>query len=619
MKYTPRCFPLAALIAASALFLPTSGYAQQTWTGAGDNVWNAGGGYDGVTGFNDWTGGSGGGVWGGNTFNDTTDNAVFGGSGGATGGTINVDDTGIAGPPTVGAAPFTAPDMEFKSGTWTIQSNTSDPITGAPIDYLVEGAALPSGGFDPTLISVDSGAGPVTISAPIQISDVGPDQQTFVYNSSSSTLTLGSIDFGAYVSGATNDRRLQLSGNSSGGTIVLAGTYTSSSVYGGSINFGNNGTGVYTLASTADFSHFNTGLTNNNAENNAFNFNGDILNIATSKFDGNQTLSFANPSSGDLVNLVGAQQIVLNVYDSMKHGQPQDPFGANITGLATFKQGTADQSSWAGGINLDGSSVGLSAVSGGRLNWNATMGGNAPRGIIVNATADSTGVVVLANGYNYNEADGNGGGVQPSSVLSGDIQHGTALVTNTSGSAFGSSALPVNVEAGATLGGTGIITQQIVAVDKTSVLSAGDAGQSNLGIAASIGTLHLTGGVQATSGLTMDFKLATPGASDSLDLGAGAFTLGGTVTVNLTAFDGTFTGGTFELASGTGTWSDAGATFVFAPPAGYSVTSYSFNANGDGQFDVTLAVPEPSTYALMCLALLVLIGSGKLRKLNAQG
>jgi hypothetical protein len=235
----------------------------------------------------------------------------------------------------------------------------------------------------------------------------------------------------------------------------------------------------------------------------------------------------------------------------------------------------------------------------------------------------ATVVLSSASGNTYNEEDGNGY-LLPGSTKAADLKTGS---TNTSGGAFGFASTTgndpsnpghnhtlanfVELEAGAVLGGTGIASQQIVADGPTSTITAGDPGQASLSLAPSLGTLHLAGGVSAPSGLTLSFKISADGLSnDKLDLGAGAFSLSGPITVDFTSLGTVLPGTTYILATGTGAWSDTGATFSSTSrPDGLFLESFDFNpALGADSFSVEFKVaPEPSTWMLMGLGVLALV------------
>jgi hypothetical protein len=591
-----------ATAAILVLLLPTTGRAQtnQTYTG-GTGVWDAGttADWSGAT----WTAGNNA------IFNKAPANTV------TVSGTVNVNE------------------LEFiNSGATTISGGTID-----------ETAHSTTAG-DPTLISDTGSSGPVTISSQIELADLGGDEQNFITNSSSNNLTLGSIDFGAYTinPAAIGNRRVQLNSSSALGIITLAGTYTDSVAnHYGTFNVNTNTGGIY-IAASANFSGYLNGVLSNYAGGSEY--------ISNSTFLSTFEFTEANANGGaNAINLVGAQTIQASLYDSMKgsgtkivDGNNTPPTSVSINGYAHINQSTAAQSTWAGYINLDGSNINLSAVTGGRLNVTGNLGsaaltsnGSSPEGMIVSGG----GTVVLGNpnGSNYNEEDGLGY-IQTLNPVAADLQSGTTLITNTKGSAFGAvtssgknpnGSVPllttnpaiVKLEAGATLGGTGISTEQIVAEGATSVITAGDPGQAGLGIAPSFGVLHLTGGLAAANGLTLDFKLDGTYDNDAISLGSGTLTLNGTVTVNFSSVDGSVvTGNIYTLMTGTGSWTGSAPSFDFTTPAGYVLdksyngTGYDFN-NGNGDpdtadtFTVEFALaPEPSTYGMLGLGLLALIG-----------
>jgi hypothetical protein len=420
--------------------------------------------------------------------------------------------------------------------------------------------------------------------------------------------------------------------------MVFTGTYTATNPNGGELNFGAyTGQGTYTLTPTANFTNFNTGL-GPGQEGRSFSFDGTVLNIETSKFDGNQTLGFGLATSGNLVNIVGAQNIALSIYSGMKYdtspSTPDDGSGVTDAGEMIFNQSTADDSTWSGGVDMNGENVTLEAVTGGRLNYNSVLYHASPHGITVNAQAG--GVVVISGNSSYYLADGNN--VDHGYTTVASLEGGTTLITNgTSGNTpFGSSAGNINVSAGATFGGNGATggSQLTKMLASTAVLAPGDPGQSNLNINPSIGTLDLQGGLEADNGLTMDFKLTgeglTAGTSNDF-LEVSSFTLGSgkTVTVNLTALDAleTGAGNDYVLFSDSNSDFDSAtaANFDVIAPTGYALDPTYDGNGGNGGYDYTdgvlrvqlVATPEPSTYGLIGFGLLALVAIGRFRKLAA--
>ena len=106
-----------------------------------------------------------------------------------------------------------------------------------------------------------------------------------------------------------------------------------------------------------------------------------------------------------------------------------------------------------------------------------------------------------------------------------DIDNGTLLVNNTAGTGTGSGA--VNVNAGATLGGTGSM-DGLVTVAGTGHIAPGSGG---------IGTLALEGGLTLNNGSILDIEADVGGTCDKIVVSGGDFT-GATsadgVTVNVT-------------------------------------------------------------------------------------
>jgi len=165
----------------------------------------------------------------------------------------------------------------------------------------------------------------------------------------------------------------------------------------------------------------------------------------------------------------------------------------------------------------------------------------------------------------------------------------------------------------------------------TSVIAPGDAGQANLGIHPTIGTLTLAGGLEADTGLTMDFKLDGEGTmvgKDSDELIVSSMTLNGPLTINLTALDTLLTGaGNFyTLVQDNGDWDGTPSSVTVNAPAGYELDTdfggglgYVLDQTpGSGSFSVELvATPEPSTWAMM-FGGLVLLAVRLRRKLARQ-
>jgi hypothetical protein len=554
-----QIFPLQ--IAALACFLANSiARADETW-GGGSGQWDVGNTAD-------WSGAT----WaegydpGTDTFTNPGSIADFTSSG----GTVTVDDSQAGG--SVGASYL------YFSG-----DNGAYTLTGDPI--YTDGSA--------GLIVYDNQTEAVTINNTLTIR--GGNDQFFGNEGTNGLLTLNStINY-------EGNRNSLFINNDGGGRTVVNGTVNAP---GTVLYLGTNGgsAGIYEFGASSDLTSLGNG---GSGTGSSLGVDGGTALLDADTFSSTSTFAI-NGSNGDashgiLTNgaFIGTQEIT------------DERATAFLGGNAPVASG------WAAGIYLDNgpTTITLSQVAGGRFTYyggqgyaNVGIDGNNGTYLITSGA----GTVVLAGVSTYT---GN-------NTLAADLNAARTLITNTSASAFGNNTGVVQVEANALLGGTGISTQQIVAMVSTSILTAGDPGDAGLGIAPSIGTLHLGGGLQALNGLTLDFKLDdvdglgnTAGIDSDLIL-IGNLTLGGTVTVNFTNLGSVATGQVYTLlfASGSNVL-EPGTTFDVNAPTGYALddsyngTGYKFNTR-TGTFSAEfMAVPEPSTYAMLFggLGLLVLI------------
>lgn len=254
--------------------------------------------------------------------------------------------------------------------------------------------------------------------------------------------------------------------------------------------------------------------------------------------------------------------------------------------IRTIGGNTAHTSTFSGFINPNsGVDLRFVAANGGRANFTGTMSsGGTTRPLKIEAQPN--GIVALA-------AAGGFGITRPVNVNSG-----TLLILNSSGSGAGSGA--VTVASGAALGGTGIQTSAITASTATSILTPGDI---DTGGDSQIGNLRLHGGLTANSGATFNFDINNA-SIDTIDFSAAALSLGGTATFNFTNLGTVLTGTPYDLFTGTGAWSGS-PTFAFNAPAGYMLDlsygdgdGYDWNP-GANELSVQFAViPEPASVVL---------------------
>jgi fibronectin-binding autotransporter adhesin len=506
-----------------------------------------------------WEDGAGGTPWQDNGVNNTpyTSSSANVATFQNNGGTVNV-----AADVTAGYMIFNANSAETLNGTGTITIATgngvfeNDTNNNVTIDNNLQlDDSIDSDRFD----IGDGGNNTVTFNGNISYvgSNVRPSGQALIFNGGANT---NFVLNGSFSGSPTVPGRLILSG----GTITLNGDFSGANpsnllevdqgnVYLGSSNLGTGqiglGGGVVTtpVVLTVGAQHITNTISAGN-------------------------YAFTNPfTSGSVV--IGGSTASVSTYDSIN---------TIVTGLT------------------------LTAVSGGRVNIGTISGNGDVSGLI----KTGAGTVVLT--ANSNETVFNGFNGQTAPYLS-DIQQGRLLVNSTasgSQSAFGTDAGNIQVEGGATLGGTGSVlgTQKVVAVTGSSIIAPGDSG-ADLGTP-TIGTLHLMGGLTVASGATLAFKINGDAGfegtnNDLLDLGGGDFTPAGNLTfdfANLGTIQTSQPGSPnfYTVISGSGFWDDSGVTgYTFNAPPGYVVARYNFDSFGD-TFSVDFqVVPEPSTYALM--------------------
>jgi hypothetical protein len=474
------------------------------------------------------------------------------------------------------------------------------------------------GSVDPAAINFDSTTGDYTVNAGAAGSiDLGAANNFTVSNAGSNAVAINApITF----SGGSGSISLNLS-NTSTGNIIFGSTVTNADTSGTPQFFQVNAT-----AGTTEFNGNILGA-NSGSDPNSGSPTNDNITVA-----GGATV-LADNGNFDRFQVTGGSLLT--------HG------AVNVTATNAFTSNngtiggaTADVSTFSGSIANFGGTQTLAAAAGGQVNFTGDLfagGTGSSREII-----SGPGIINFAVSNDYAsqyQTPGN------NTAVGTEINTGaTLLITNTSGSATGAgtnqattngagggSNNVVQLDAGGTLAGTGITQQNVVAMGATSVLSPGGMSQAKV---SSIGTLHLDNGLTATSGLTVKFDLNGTGPSDLIEISsatlgnefdnpaAGAavtpLILSGNITFDFTNLGGALTNSEYTLftsASGT-PWDLSGANFIFDGPAGYTVNDLGVVDNGTTEnFEVNFtAAPEPSTWALIGLGALVLVGSGKLRK-----
>ncbi|HEY9249597.1 MAG TPA: autotransporter-associated beta strand repeat-containing protein [Rariglobus sp.] len=232
-----------------------------------------------------------------------------------------------------------------------------------------------------------------------------------------------------------------------------------------------------------------------------------------------------------------------------------------------------------------------------RVTGNTTA--NTTGTLQINSTANASYAGLLVNGSSGALSVSKSGGF--TQTLSGNsntysggttISGGMLLVTNTTGSATGTGAVAVN---GGTLGGTGF-------VDGATAVTGGNLAAGTDG---TVGTLTFNGtldiaGLSGTGQLKFD--LGAVGASDKIVANAFSF---GTGVLNFDDFDFVAVSG---FAEGTFTLFDS-ATSISASSLGSSLTgtinglAAELSISGDDLILTVVAIPEPSSYAVLAGAL----------------
>lgn len=573
-----KAIPLSAALIASLAY--TTLHAQLYWdtNGATAGLGGSGSWVDGGSNWSTDTGGTTGTTW----TNASRNTADFRDTGGA----VTVDAGGVA-----------ADSLLFNTGGYT--------LSGGGITL---GRA--TGTTDYTILNYLIGSSANSIGSNILINDSDIASSTIftINNSSGQNLALSGNVTLNYDSTPTGNSTINFTTGSASSSITLSGQILAGANSGTMrLTFGT-GSGPNSSVPTNNGTFQLDG--NNSAVTGGSTINGGTVLITHGNALGTGTIGFGSSGArGEMKLLADADITVSNALSMSGASTSTTVVGVTAGHEATFT-GTFNMNAF--GTNGTPGTIStpdpvLTAGAGGKLNYTGLLSVTAsiPRGFI----KEGAGIVSLsrAAGNTYR------GYTQ--------INEGTLLLMNTSGSATGdASQLAVGeagviIAAGAALGGTGISTVKVSASAANSIITAGD--MTKAGISA-IGTLHLTGGLDAASGLTFNYDI--DGASvDVVDFGSSAVSIAGTATFNFTNLGSIETEQDYTLFTGSGDWSSISASFVFNGPNGFTVSSHSFDAANNiltVQFS-TAAVPEPDAAAMLA-GLAMLAGATLRRRRNAS-
>jgi autotransporter-associated beta strand protein len=464
-------------------------------------------------------------------------------------------------------------------------TNTIASTTAGSSNIQITGSA-------PTLVGGGGAAGTTTISITpwlvggTSLSDNGSTFVTYTAANGLRPLDLTTEFASGFGGNAANNVRITattdtaINSDTTINSLILAGS-------GGSLS----GTGTLTVTSgailmtrtTGASSNINVNLNFGSAEGIIGYIRGDVINGAIAGTGGltihgnrsDEPLQLLNGNStytGDTTILANAQVTAGFLPHADRTG--------NVYVYGNLQLHTGGYTGTINGLNGNGIvsygnsvtsslSVGDNNASG---NFTGTIAGNSNLKVI----KIGTGTQILGGDNTYGRGT--------------DVNAGTLLITNTTGSGTGTGA--VTVASAARFGGSGTVTGAVTASAADSVIIAGGV--------TSIGTLNLTGGFTAANGATFDYDIN--GASiDTINFGSSVVSIGGTATFNFSNLGTVLTGTDYDLFLGSGSWSSVTSTFVFNGPDGFAVDSHNFDALNHVltvQF-VSTAVPEPSTYALL--------------------
>ncbi len=339
---------------------------------------------------------------------------------------------------------------------------------------------------------------------------------------------------------------------------------------------------------------------------------GSLVNAGTIRGGTRGSGSFGNGASGVAVSFSGGAGSFTNQRGGLISGNSNGDgvlMDGNYANAVTLQVG----STIAGTLN-----IGTHAGSTLTLTDNGSGGTQAYSAAVTGATTFAGMLTKTGSGtWNLDRPLGYGGGSQ--------VNAGTLLANNASGSATGSG--PVAVNSGATLGGGGTIAGDVT-VNGGATLAPGN----------SPGRLNLGGNLTLASGSTLAIELGGTAAGSEYDqvLLAGALTLGGS-NLRVSLVNG-FTlgvgqvGTSFVILDNASSTDLTGGSFANAPGGLYTdangnVFQVNYAANADSgplPNDVSLTflgsapIPEPSTWTMLLIASGgALLGAARRRRVNS--
>lgn len=561
------------------------------------------------------------------------------------------------------------PAMEFNPGN--NNTVTIDAASGGSINAVIDDeAGVPNGQafyYQGSIIQVDSGN--VTINAPINVDQAdGEDSGADISNNNTGTLTLtGAMTFEGSDNGSYEGFFVS---NTQGGSVVFDSTVTTENTVTPIVG---NSTQPFYLHFTSGNATTIAGEFDGNIKPASSGPNGSDGASGNDILSADSGILLLDNSNYDSLNVAAGASALTNGDVTISATiSTNGTIGGYKPGVSTFSGLIGENSNSYSIVAAAGGKVDVTGYitqdNGGVVQNLVSIGGPGVVDISGNTNDYNSGY----RGAGYQGGGGTYGydhytaSTDSNSYVGTDIVSGTTIISNTSGSAFGGGANQprenatdptesagvndvVDLEAGAALGGTGYSQQEIIAKAATSIITPGEMDQNGI---SSYGTLHLDNGLAATTGLTGNFQLGLTD-SDKVEISTistapftyydpslgmvttvtvdvngaptDALTLTGNVVINLSTVAGDTIDPTqsYELFySKTGTaWDIGGADFSFTgAPTGYTASEEYVANDGSGNeaIDVTFSeIPEPSTWVLMGLGGLILIGTGKLRKLRA--